>query len=181
MKNNIQLKHTETAFISRLFPICVLANNIQLAGNIGSLFRIADTFGIEKLYFSGISEQASHLKIRKAARSTLKKVDYCVLDSNLHSELKLITTLKKDGYVIICLEITSKSQELRQYVNKLTQLDKICLVVGSEKTGITQDLLDAADHTLHIPMFGDNSSMNVAVATAITLYELTQINLQTHS
>ena len=106
-------------------------------------------------------------------------MDYRVLDSNPHSELELVTHLKKEGYTIICLEITSKSQELREYVNNLTQLNKICLVVGSEKAGIHQALLDTADHTLHIPMFGDNSSMNVTTATAIALYEFTQLGSQT--
>lgn len=183
MNNNIQLKHNETAFETRLFPICVLANNIQLAGNIGSLFRIADTFGIERLYFSGLAEETSNLKIRKAARSTHKKVDYRILSPKLDSKpssknnpaLELITGLKKDGYTVICLEITSKSLELRKFVNNLTKLNKTCLIIGSEKTGIDQTLLDIADHTLHIPMFGDNSSMNVTTATAIALYELTQL------
>ena len=50
--------------------------------------------------------------------------------------------------------------------------DKICLIVGSENAGVSQDLLNISDYTIHIPMFGQNSSMNVATACAIAVFEL---------
>ena len=50
--------------------------------------------------------------------------------------------------------------------------DRVCLVVGAENTGVCQALLDASDATVHIPMRGHNSSMNVANACAIATYEI---------
>ncbi|MEE9302454.1 MAG: TrmH family RNA methyltransferase [Thiotrichaceae bacterium] len=168
-KNNIQLKHEDIPFEASQFPVHILAHNIELAGNIGSLFRIADAFGIEKLYLSDQLEIVSPLKIRKAARSTQKTVNYCYIES----AIDLVKGLQADGYTIISLEVTSASQSLREFVEGQHPLKKVCLIVGSEKEGITQALLDASDYTLHIPMYGGNSSMNVVTATAITLYELT--------
>ncbi|MEE9350749.1 MAG: TrmH family RNA methyltransferase [Thiotrichaceae bacterium] len=170
---NIQLKHEETTFMAKQFPIRLLANKVGLAGNIGSLFRVADAFGVEKLYLSGLSETASNLKIRKAARSTHKKVDY----SFIESEVELVTKLRSEGYTIISLEITSTSQDLRKFVReqKNSLVDKVCLIVGSESEGVEQGLLDVSDYTVHLPMYGDNTSMNVVTATAIALYELVNV------
>ena len=50
--------------------------------------------------------------------------------------------------------------------------DRICLIVGAENAGVCQALLDASDVTVHIPMRGHNSSMNVANACAIAAYDI---------
>ena len=50
--------------------------------------------------------------------------------------------------------------------------ERVCLVLGAESAGVDQALLDAADATVHIPMRGHNSSMNVANACAIAAYEI---------
>ena len=50
--------------------------------------------------------------------------------------------------------------------------DRLCLVVGAEDAGVCQSLLDASDATVHIPMRGHNSSMNVASACAIATYDI---------
>lgn len=157
----------------------MLAYQLELAGNIGSLFRLVDAFGVDQLYLSRVSESASNLKIRKVARATQKMVDYCYIDS----ELELVNQLKQEGHMIISLEITSNSLNIREFIDQvkiqneeiMASYQQICLIVGSENTGIEQALLDASDHTLHIPMFGKNSSMNVAMAAAIALYELTSL------
>lgn len=168
---NVQLKHHQIPFQSKQFPLCILADNLELARNIGSLFRIADAFGVEKVYLSGSSNTDSDLKIRKAARSTNKTVEY----EYAPSTTDLITNLKMSGHIIISLEVTTQSLDIRLF----TKLDvfnigrsKICLIMGSENEGVSQTLLDLSDHTIHIPMYGQNSSMNVATASAIALYEL---------
>jgi tRNA G18 (ribose-2'-O)-methylase SpoU len=46
--------------------------------------------------------------------------------------------------------------------------------LGNERLGVSEQLLKQVQHTAHIEMFGANSSMNVAQATAIALYELTK-------
>jgi len=68
------------------------------------------------------------------------------------------------------LEITKNSLDILDFRPKPT--DKICLIIGSENTGVSQDLLDASDVAVHIQMYGQNSSMNVAMATTIAVFEL---------
>ena len=172
LSNNIQLTHQEISFKNKQFPLCILADGLTLARNIGSLFRVADAFGVEHIYLNDSAESLSDLKIRKAARATHKTVKYSYIEK---SAIETIQTLKQSGYTIISLEITSNSENLREFVQTHAEkgaLKKVCLVIGSENKGISQVLLDSSDHTVHIPMQGQNSSMNVVIACSIALYEL---------
>ena len=83
----------------------------------------------------------------------------------------VLITLKGEGFKLIGLEITNTSKALNE--TDFTKMEKIVLVVGAERTGISPDLLKITDETVHIPIFGQNSSMNVVNALAIALYEIT--------
>jgi tRNA G18 (ribose-2'-O)-methylase SpoU len=83
----------------------------------------------------------------------------------------VVRQLRAEGYAIVSLEITTRSLDIRQFDG--TAFPKLALIVGAENTGVSQELLDASDLTLHIPMFGQNSLMNLATACAIGVFELT--------
>lgn len=136
--------------------------------NVGSLFRIADAFALEAVHLSGKSPVPPNDKIRKTSRATEKYVPFAY-DPN---PLAIVTRLRKEGYKIVSLEITSSSRDIRD-VGVLPG-EKICLVVGAENGGVSQGLLDVSDCAVHIRMLGQNSSMNVATACAIAAYELTR-------
>lgn len=167
MKNR-QLNHIDHQTTHKTFPVCILAHDIDVPMNVGSLFRIADALGIEKLYLSGTTPVPPNAKIRKTSRATEKSVPY----SHEKDPLSIINQLKNEGYKIVSLEITSSSIDIREL--SLSADDKVCLIVGSENTGVSQMLLDISDITIHIPMLGQNSSMNVANACAIAAYEITR-------
>ncbi len=163
---NIQLDHSHHRPGKRKFSLCYLAHDIGVPLNVGSLFRIADALGVEKIYLSGSSPVPPSSKIKKTSRSADKYVPY----SYEPNPLDIVERLKADGYRIVSLEITSASVDIRSL--SISENDKICLVVGAENQGICQELLDASDVTVHIPMLGVNSSMNVANACSIATYEI---------
>jgi len=163
---NIQLDHNSHKAKMQTHFFCLLAHNISSPENIGSLFRIADALGLEKIYLSGNSPIPPNPKIKKTSRSTEKYVPF----EYLRDAFGIVSGLKKEGYIIISLEITSSSIDIRKI--KIKSDEKICLILGSENEGINQDLLDISDHTVHIPMHGQNSSMNVATACAIACWEM---------
>ena len=134
--------------------------------NVGSIFRIADAFGVQKLYLTGTTPQPPNRKIRKTSRATEKSVQY----QYYGDPMTAVETLRAQGYIIVCLEVCHGSIDIRKY--SVLVEDKICLVLGSEKRGVSRMLLDAADHVVHIPMFGQNSSMNVATVCAIATFEI---------
>ncbi|GAA0200311.1 RNA methyltransferase [Kangiella japonica] len=177
MSTNRQLEHTD--HIKRKHSpnttertICLLAHNITVPMNVGSLFRISDALGVDKIYLSGDTATPPNNKIRKTSRSTEKYVAHDAIES----PLELVNRLKKENYTIIALEITSDSIPLQEL--NLENDQNVCLILGSENTGVSKELLDLADITTHIPMLGHNSSMNVATACGIAVYGLSN-NLRT--
>jgi tRNA G18 (ribose-2'-O)-methylase SpoU len=163
----MQLTHYNSNFSKRRIPITLVSDNVTNAPNIGSLFRIADAFGIEKLILCG-KEITIGKKTSKTSRATEKAVAF-ELSKNT---LEVVKTLKNNNYQIIALEITSKSESLYRFQLKTKQ--PIALVVGDENFGISEDILNISDAVIHLDMFGQNSSMNVVQATSIALFELTR-------
>ncbi|SDZ91681.1 TrmH family RNA methyltransferase [Microbulbifer marinus] len=163
----MQKDHSAHRPSSQHYPLCYLAIDIRTPTNVGGLFRIADALAIEKIYLAGNSLTPPNSKLRKISRSTEKHVAYAYKENALETARHL----KSLGYRLVCLEITSSSIELDQL--SVGAQDRICLVLGSEKDGIPHELLALADATVHIPMYGTNSSMNVAAACAIATYDIT--------
>lgn len=162
-----QLTHNESFFTKKTFPITLVCDNITYQPNIGSLFRICEAFGVEKIIFVGENLALTPRKINKTSRSTHLMVPYEVMQKTEDA----IAYLQQNGHQIIALEITSTSTPLKDI--KLIADKPIALIAGSEVDGISPQLLSIAHKTAHIEMFGANSSMNVVKAIGIALYDLT--------
>ena len=163
-----QLTHAETTNLSKTFPIVVVCEDFHSPQNIGMTFRIGDAMGIAHLYLTGNSPTLPNRKISKAARSTDKRIAY----SHHLDTASLLQQLKQEGYTLIGLEITNQSHDIRRY--DFTSLEKIAFVAGAERFGISEATLQILDATVHIPMYGVGTSMNVATALSIGLYEITK-------
>ena len=162
---NFQLDHSDHRAATPL-PLRLLAHDVDIALNVGALFRIADALGVEHLHLSGTSPLPPDPKIRKTSRSAERHVAW----SHATDPLATAATLKAQGWRLVSLELSTQSIALDTLT--VAPGDRICLVVGAENTGVCQALLDASDATVHIPMRGHNSSMNVANACAIAVYEI---------
>ena len=163
----MQLNHYTSNFKKKIFPITLICDNITNAPNIGSLFRIADAFGVEKLVFCGEHITLGR-KITKTSRATEKAVNYSVETS----ATDVVNEFKANNYFIVSLEITSNSEPIHDYTFPKDQ--PITLVVGDENFGVSEEILKLSDAVIHIDMFGQNSSMNVVQAANIALYEITK-------
>ena len=163
----MQLTHYNTDFSKQQFPITLICDNITNAPNIGSLFRIADAFGVTELIFCGEHIPLGR-KMTKTSRATEKVVDYKVETS----ALSVIKEHKANKYSIISLEITSNSKSIHSF--KFSKNQPIALVIGDENFGVSEEILTLSDAAIHIDMFGQNSSMNVVQAANIALYEMTK-------
>jgi len=163
----MQLTHYNTTFQKRIFPITLVCDQVTNAPNVGSLFRIADAFGIEKLILCG-----DHIpfgrKMTKTSRATEKSVPFEIAEFAIET----VERLKASGYQIIALEITTQSQAIHTTAFDVSK--PIALVIGDENFGVSEAILELSDTIIHIDMFGQNSSMNVVQATNIALYEMTK-------
>lgn len=164
----MQKTHESTIFEKKKFPVVLVLDNISSPANIGSLFRLVDAFGIEKMIICGTIVDLKSNRLRRTARATEKDVVF-----EEHEEtLEVCEGLKEKSYQILALEIATGSKSLQEI--DFTTSGKIALVIGNERDGIKNSVLRMADGLLHINMFGKNSSMNVTHATAIALFEITK-------
>lgn len=170
MRKNIQLTHSDHQPTGTKFPLSIIANDISDPLNVGSLFRLCDALGIKKLYLCGNTPVPPNTKINKTSRSTERYVDY----EYQESAQELIRQLKSDDALIASLELTTDSIKLDDdnFKKAITTANHVYLIPGSENTGVNDTLLSLSDVCIHIPMHGNNSSMNVISATAIACYEI---------
>ncbi len=180
MQKNVQLTHKAHRATNNKFPLNIIANNLSDPLNVGSLFRLSDALGIKKLYLCGDTPVPPNTKINKTARTADKYVDF---ECHKNAEA-LILKLKTAKGFIIALELTSSSVNINsnEFSTTITAAIKTArknntslnLILGSENTGISENLLVFSDITTHIKMHGHNSSMNVISAASIACYEITR-------
>jgi len=127
--------------------------------NIGHIFRLADAAGIIKVYLYQPKENIKWHKIEKLSRKNSRHIEYEII-----TELNELPDLYS-----IALEWTDESKSIYDY--KLDQ-KQVLLVVGNEKKGLSSEILDLCNTSIHIPMYGQHSSMNMAMAAGIAVYGL---------
>lgn len=164
----MQLNHESVPFVTRQFPITLVCDSIVFQPNIGSLFRICEAFGVEKIIFLGIGNQMNHRKINKTSRNTHLHVPYELYKT----KEEVMAFLIENEYEIIALEITLNSIPIENI--EIEKNKKIAILIGNEIEGVSDCFLKKSHQITHIEMFGKNSSMNVVQATGIALYELTR-------
>ena len=148
-------------------PIYFVLDNVLDTYNIGSIFRLGDATAVEKIYICGQhSEYPPSSRIHKAAVGTEEWVPWEHHDSTI----ELVNKLKQDGVQIIAVEQDPRSVN---YTLLSTRFTLPCaLIVGHETTGVSKEVLDAADLIVELPMFGINKSINVWGSLAIISYKI---------
>lgn len=145
--------------------IVVVLDNVRSMHNVGSIFRTADAFLIEKVYLCGITAQPPHRDIHKTALGATESVDWAYREKTLD----LIEELKENQYKIICIEQADESISLQDFMPY--QDSKYCLIFGNEVFGVDNAIMEAADTCLEIPQFGTKHSINIAVSVGIVLWD----------
>lgn len=150
--------------------IVLLAHNIRSLWNVGSFFRSADAFAVEKIYLCGYTGVPPRKEITKTAIGADEWVPW-------QQEIDPVTVakrLRKDGWHIAALELAPHAIALHDYHPH----DRVCLMVGHELNGVPPELLTLCDDIIQIPMLGNKESLNVAVAAGIALHHLRTASLE---
>jgi tRNA G18 (ribose-2'-O)-methylase SpoU len=140
----------------------LILNKIRSLYNVGSIFRSADGFGVEKIYLCEYTPCPPRKEISKTALGAEEVVDWEYFENSKD----LILKLKKDGYQIVSLEKNDKSEAIENYVWS----EKTALILGNEIDGVDVELLERSDAVVHISMRGIKESFNVASAAAVAMY-----------
>jgi 23S rRNA (guanosine2251-2'-O)-methyltransferase len=146
-------------------PVVLVLDNIRSMHNVGSTFRSADAFLVEKIWLCGITATPPNREINKAALGATESVEWGYVEKGE----ELVADLKEKGYKVICLEQTSGSIFMQDY--KLDSDTKYCFVFGNEVFGVDDKIIALADACVEIPQFGTKHSLNVSVSVGITLWD----------
>ena len=147
-------------------PITIVLDDIRSLSNVGSIFRTADAFGIERIVLCGITAKPPHREIQKTALGATESVDWDYVKSCTDA----LSELKNSGYLILGVEQVEGSCKLADF-NYSTD-EKLAVVLGNEVNGVSQRVLNLCDDYLEIPQSGTKHSLNVSVAAGVVLWEL---------
>ena len=146
-------------------PLIIVLDNIRSLNNIGSVFRTADAFLIEKIYLCGITASPPHKDIHKTALGATESVAW-----EYRNDTKaLIEELRLNSHCI-AVEQTENATKLDQFRVDLTK--KYTLVFGNEVKGVSQEVVDCCQEVIEIPQYGTKHSLNIAVSTGIVVWDL---------
>jgi tRNA G18 (ribose-2'-O)-methylase SpoU len=145
-------------------PIYALVENIRSMHNVGSIFRTSDGIRLARLYLTGYTARPPRREIDKTALGSTDSVPW-----EYHRDpLPVIDDLKSRGIRIVAVEHTSDSIDYA----RLTTSFPMCVVMGNEVDGVSQEIVKKADQTIEIPMLGLKQSLNVSVAFGVVIYSL---------
>ncbi len=147
-------------------PLVLVLDDIRSLNNVGSAFRTADAFLIEKIFLCGITGQPPHREINKTALGATKSVEW----EYRENATELVHQLADKGYKIVLVEQTDGSTMLMDFIPPGNE--KLALVFGNEVFGVNDGLLNQADYCLEIPQYGTKHSLNVAVSIGIVVWSV---------
>tara|TARA_B100000795_G_scaffold327_1_gene212 strand:- start:7507 stop:8043 length:537 start_codon:yes stop_codon:yes gene_type:complete len=172
MKNrklkNSELKRitTQTFKDSEKTPLIIILDNIRSLNNIGSVFRTADAFLIEKIYLCGITAQPPHKDIQKTALGATDSVPWEYAESTM----ELVIKLKNEGVYIASIEQAEDAISLENFNTKPHQ--KYAVIMGHEVKGVQQEIVSASDAVIEIPQYGTKHSLNISVSCGVVVWDL---------
>lgn len=146
-------------------PVIVILDDVRSMHNVGSVFRTADAFRIEKIYLCGITGTPPNKEIRKTALGATESVNW----EYYKDVTELTAQLKHQNYKILSVEQTQGSISLSDF--EVNPSEKFVLIFGNEVEGVNQTVINQSDFCIEIPQEGTKHSLNVSVCAGIVLWE----------
>ncbi len=166
--SNIELGRVKAAEYRSLPPsgVVLVLDNIRSAHNVGSAFRTADAFKVDRIYLCGICATPPSPEIHKVALGAEMSMPWEHADDTL----ALVERLRAEGWTVVCAEQTEHALPLQDFRREPGR--RYALVFGNEVDGVRQDVVDAADFSVEIPQYGTKHSLNVSVSVGVVLWQL---------
>jgi tRNA G18 (ribose-2'-O)-methylase SpoU len=146
-------------------PVVIVLDNVRSLNNVGSAFRTADAFALEKVYLCGITGTPPHREINKTALGATESVDW----KYQKDVTQAVKELKESGYKIIAVEQADQSRYLHEY---RPDNNKLALVFGNEVSGVQEQVVQLADEVLEIQQYGTKHSLNISVSIGIVVWDI---------
>ena len=161
----LERKSPEEFILSDKIPVVIVLDNIRSGHNVGSVFRTADAFKVEKIFLCGHTCTPPHTEIYKTALGAEDIIPF----STINSVIDCLENLKAKGYSLIGIEQTDSSNPLQEF--NVVKNTHYAIVLGNEVNGVQLEALNLCDHILEIPQEGTKHSLNISVAAGVVLWE----------
>ena len=146
-------------------PLVVILDDVRSLQNVGSVFRTADAFLIEKIYLCGITATPPHPDIHKTALGAEESVEF----EHKESVMEAIDYLRCKGYTICAIEQVHDSVSIEQFI--INTGGKYAVILGNEVKGVSQQAVDGSDYCTELPQYGTKHSLNVSVTAGIVMWK----------
>ena len=144
-------------------PGMLLLDGIQDPGNLGTILRTADALGVKVALLEGCADPYGHKTVRASMGAVFRS------EPMITTWQEAQAACAEAGIPVAVTALTERAKDLRQ-----AALGKMAVVIGSEGQGVRQEILDAADGELIIPMNPECESLNAAIAAAIVMWQMKQ-------
>ena len=147
-------------------PLIIILDDIRSLHNIGSVFRSADAFLVEKIYLCGITALPPNKEINKTALGATETVDW----EYAENVVECIKILQQQNAKVFAVEQTENAVFLQNFEPEPNQ--KYAIVFGNEVFGVSQTAVVACDGVIEIPQLGTKHSLNIAVSAGIVVWDI---------
>ncbi len=161
-KTEKRLKKIRKVVKQRQHSLKVVLEDIHDPHNVSAIYRTCDSVGVDKVSLLYIQE-----KFPKISRVSSSSANKWVKSERFQTAEDCFDNLRKDGFKIYASKLDEGAKDLYE----LNLTEKVAIVMGNEHRGISDEVAQLADEIFYIPMRGMIQSLNVSVATAVTLYE----------
>jgi TrmH family RNA methyltransferase len=138
---------------------CILLDNLQDPGNLGTIIRTANAAGIEDIYLINCVDPYSP----KCVRASMSGIFFVnIYEGDRDKVLEALSSTP-----LICADMNGEN------IFSFTPPEKFCLCIGNEGGGISKEIKSLAKYCVSIPMRATCESLNAAVSAGIAMYQLT--------
>jgi len=166
--SELERKSIEDFKEAKKTPLIVILDDIRSLHNIGSVFRTADAFLIEKIYLCGITATPPNKEIHKTALGATETVAW----EYQKDVLDIINKMHNDNVEVWAVEQVENSILLNDFVPGPEK--KYALIFGNEVKGVSQEAIKLCAGAIEIPQLGTKHSLNISVSAGIVVWDLFQ-------
>ncbi len=137
--------------------LTIMLDDIQDPGNLGTIIRSADWFGVKSIICSPQTADCYNPKVVQSTMASLARVEVYYLDL-----VETIAQLRKIPVIATSFD--------GNHPSALSKLQDVILIIGNESKGISPEVLNCCNEKITIPRFGEAESLNAAIAASILMY-----------
>ena len=139
----------------------IVLEGVQDPGNVGTVIRTANAFGMDAVILTGACADLYHPKTVRASMGAIFRQTVLEMDRAILSPF-----LKEQGLPLYAAALDERAVDVREVA-----LARAAVAVGSEGRGLSRELIAMSDQTVIIPMGPDSESLNAAIAAAVLMWE----------